>query len=341
MLLNHIPSTANDVRQCLRIAGGATTGFLLSKLFGLNYGVFFTVFPMLLLGLVPRVSAHVIRQMLLSSLVSGLEVGLLGGLFGDQPGIMTPLVFVLFLYRFAAMSRGSLFLFGASGVLNLSIMLHFSSYPQVDLNTLIVTNIGATLLSVLLALLMTALWPDVTPRTPPKPAPKAPHRMRHEALLGAGVATLSYLVFQVLDLSDSLSALATTVLLLFPMHWNGALGYARKRAMGTVLGVTLGLLVQFILYNWSGLLLLIVPLLWVGFMLCSLAHVKEASGSGVGFGAMTTLGILFGQYLAPGKDFIFSAFYRVGSISVAIVATLLACYLLHKLLNSFEATRFG
>ncbi|AAN57024.1 DUF2955 domain-containing protein [Shewanella oneidensis MR-1] len=341
MLLRHNPLTANDLRQCLRIATGGTIGFTLCKLFGWSNGVFFTVTPMLLLGLVPVISGHAVRQLLASSAMAGLEVGLLGGFFGSHPGLMTPLVFLLFLYRFAAMSRGSLFLFGANGVLSLSIMLHFASYPGTDLNDLIFSNFWATGLSVIIAYLMTALWPDVEPRAAYQPGPKAPHRMRHEALLGASIATLSFLVFQIFDLRDSMSAQATTLLLLFPMHWNGALDYARKRAVGTLLGVSFGVMVQLFLYDWSGLLILIVPLLWLGLMLFAQAHVKEASGSGVGFGAMTTLGILFGQYLTPGNDLIFSALYRVSSIFVAIVATLFLCYLLHKLLNSFEATRFG
>ncbi|MGH1382234.1 MAG: DUF2955 domain-containing protein [Shewanella xiamenensis] len=341
MLLRHNPLTANDLRQCLRIATGGTIGFTLCKLFGWSNGVFFTVTPMLLLGLVPVISGHAVRQLLASSAIAGLEVGLLGGFFGSHPGMMTPIVFLLFLYRFAAMSRGSLFLFGANGVLSLSIMLHFASYPGTDLNDLIFSNFWATGLSVMIAYLMTALWPDVEPRAAYQPGPKAPHRMRHEALLGASIATLSFLVFQIFDLRDSMSAQATTLLLLFPMHWNGALDYARKRAIGTLLGVSFGVMVQLFLYDWSGLLILIVPLLWLGLMLFAQAHVKEASGSGVGFGAMTTLGILFGQYLTPGNDLIFSALYRVSSIFVAIVATLFLCYLLHKLLNSFEATRFG
>lgn len=341
MLLRHNPLTANDLRQCLRIATGGTIGFTLCKLFGWSNGVFFTVTPMLLLGLVPVISGHAVRQLLASSAIAGLEVGLLGGLFGSHPGMMTPIVFLLFLYRFAAMSRGSLFLFGANGVLSLSIMLHFASYPGTDLNDLIFSNFWATGLSVIIAYLMTALWPDVEPRAAYQPGPKAPHRMRHEALLGASIATLSFLVFQIFDLRDSMSAQATTLLLLFPMHWNGALDYARKRAIGTLLGVSFGVMVQLFLYDWSGLLILIVPLLWLGLMLFAQAHVKEASGSGVGFGAMTTLGILFGQYLTPGNDLIFSALYRVSSIFVAILATLFLCYLLHKLLNSFEATRFG
>jgi hypothetical protein len=340
-VLWHRPLTGNELRQCLRIAFGSTIGFLLCKLFGWNYGVFFTVTPMLLLGMVPVMNGHAARQLIASAVTCGLEVGLLGGLFGAHPALMTPIAFLLFLYRFAAMSRGSLFLFGANGVLSLSIMLHFASYPSTDLNDLIFSNIWASVLSVLIAYLMTALLPDVEPRPRPTAQPKAPHRMRHEALLGAGVATLSFMVFQIFDLRDSMSAQATTLLVLFPMHWNGALGYARRRAMGTLLGVSFGILSQLVLYDWSGQLILVAPLLWLGAMLFSHAHVKEASGSGVGFGALTTLGILFGQYLTPGNDLVFSALYRVSSIMFAIVATLLVCYLLHHLLNRFEATRFG
>ncbi|BCV38247.1 MULTISPECIES: DUF2955 domain-containing protein [Shewanella] len=341
MILRHHPLTQNELRQCLRIATGASLGFLICKLMNWNYGVFYTVIPMLLLGLVPVMNGHAARQLLAAAVVCGVEVGIIGGLFGSHPALMTLIVFVLFLYRFACMSRGALFLFGANGVISLSIMLHFASYPDTDLNDLIFGNFWASVLSVLIAYLMTVLIPDVEPRNAYVPGPKQPHRMRHEALMGASVATLSFLIFQAFDLRDSMSAQATTLLLLFPMHWNGALDYARKRAMGTVLGVVYGMAVQLLLYDWSGVLLLVVPMLWFGTLLFAQAHVKEASGSAVGFGAMTTLGILFGQYLTPGNDLIFSALYRVSSILVAIVGTLLACYLLHHFLNSFETTRFG
>ena len=43
MQLWHRPLTTNDLRQCLRIATGATLGFLLCKTMNWNYGVFFTV----------------------------------------------------------------------------------------------------------------------------------------------------------------------------------------------------------------------------------------------------------------------------------------------------------
>lgn len=337
------PMSDNDFRQCLRIATGATFGFTINKLFGWDYGVFFTVTPMLLLGMVPVMSRHAANQLFASALVCGLEIGILGGVFGGHPGIMTMIAFVLFLAKFACMSKGSLFLFGANSVISLSIMLHFASYPTTDLNNLIFTNLIANILSVMIAYLMTFLIPDVQPRQPP-PRPtesKKSHRMRHEALMGAIIATLSFSVFQIFDLNDSLSAQATTILLLFPMNWNGALGYARKRAMGTLMGVTFGILGQLILYDWSDLLLFVVPLLWIGSMLFSYMHVKESSGSGAGFGGLTTLGILFGQYLSPGSDLVYSALYRVSSILFAIVITLLITYLVHRMLNRFAATQFG
>ncbi len=341
MKLWHHSLSENDIRQCLRITTGATLGFILCKIFNWNYGVFFTVTPILLLGMIPKMSAHAARQCIAAAVICGLEVGILGGFFGSHPVPMLIITFFLFLYKFACMSKGSLFLFGAQSVLSLSIMLNFASYPETDLNELIFNNIGASILSVSIAFLMTALFPDAEARAKHPAQTKQPNRMRHESLMGASVAVLSFLLFQIFDLSDSMSAQATTLLLLFPMHWNGALGYARKRAMGTLLGVVIGLASQLFLYNWSGELVLVIPLLWIGLMLLSYAHVKEGGGSGVGFAALTTLGILFGQYLAPDNDLVFSALYRISSILFAIVATLLACYLVHRLLNSFAATRFG
>ncbi len=337
------PMSANDFRQCLRIATGATLGFTVSKLFGWDYGVFFTVTPMLLLGMVPVMNPHAARQLFAAAIVCGLEVGILGGIFGGHPGLITIVAFGLFLIKFACMSKGSLFLFGANSIISLSIMLHFASYPTTDINNLVFTNLLANIISVVIAYLMTFLIPDVEPRqAPPRPSePKKSHRIRHEALMGASIATLSFFVFQIFDLSDSLSAQATTILLLFPMNWNGAMGYARKRAMGTLMGVTFGILGQLILYDWSDLLLFVVPLLWIGSMIFSYMHVKESSGSGAGFGGLTTLGILFGQYLSPGGDLIYSALYRVSSILFAIVVTLFVTYLMHRILNSFESTRFS
>jgi len=336
------PLSENDLRQCLRIATGSTLGFTICKVFGWNYGVFFTVTPVLLLGMMPVMTIQAARQLIASAVVCGLEVGIVGGMFGGHPGTMTILVFFMFLYKFACMSKGRFFLFGTSGVLSLSIILHFSSFNSTDVNDFIFTNLLANVVSVAIAYFMTYFIPDAEMRVPATRSvePKKIHRMRHEALMGATIATVSFLIFQIADLNDSMSAQATTILLMFPMHWNGAIAYARKRAMGTLMGVTFAICGQVLLYNCSDILVLVVVLLWIGTMLFGLMHVKESSGSGAGFGGLTTLGILYGQYLSPGDDLVFSALYRVSSILFAIVATLLVTYLVHLTLNQFESTRF-
>ncbi|MBZ9537357.1 DUF2955 domain-containing protein [Modicisalibacter tunisiensis] len=329
----------NDVRQCLRVAFGSTLGFVVSSLFDWHYGVFFTVYPMLLLALVPTLNGHVIRQFLGSALINTVEVALIAGLFGHLPVIMTGLAFILFAGRFRLMSGGPLFLFGAQGVVSLSVMFHFASYPATNLHDLLASNLIASSLTLALAAVACVLIPDAEPRGRPPRRDKSLARQRHETLLGASVATLSFVVFQVFDLRDSLSAQVATILILFPLTFRGAVVAARHRATGVLLGCSYGLLVQLVLYNHSGNLWLVVLPLWIGVMLFAREHLKEGVGSGAGFGGMTTVGILFGQYLSPGQDLVYSALYRVSSICVGMLATLLAAYLVHRLLNRFAATR--
>ena len=65
--------SANDLRQCLRIAGGGTLAFFLCKLFDAEYGALFCIYPVLLLGLVPRLNRHVVRQFVAQGLVVNLR----------------------------------------------------------------------------------------------------------------------------------------------------------------------------------------------------------------------------------------------------------------------------
>ncbi|MGB2078695.1 MAG: DUF2955 domain-containing protein [Vibrio sp.] len=341
MLLRDHAMSANGYRQCLRIAIATTIAFFIAKIFNLTNPIFYVINPMLLLGLAPVLNGFVARQMLGASIACGLQVGILAGLFGDKPVLMIPIVFICFMAYFRCMSIGALFLFGSNGVVNSSIMLHFASYSNVNMNVLIMDNIMGVALSLVLAGVVYALLPDVEPRVKPTPVAKNINRMRHETLLGASVATLSYCVFQVFDLQGSMSAQATSLLLLFPMNWDGMLAYGRKRAIGTLLGVSYGILAQLLLYDWSSQLVLVLPLFWLGVMLFSHIHVTEAAGSGVGFSAMSSLGVLFGQYLQPNSDLIYSALYRFSSICFAITCTLMVCYIVHRLLNQFQATRFG
>lgn len=330
--------TQNGLRQCLRVAGGGALGFVVSQLMGWNYGVFFTVFPMFLLGMVPILNGHIIRQFLTNVSLNVIEVSLVVGLLKHMPVVMTLVVLAMFLFRFNLMAKGPRFLFGANGVLTLSILLHFASYPNVDLSDLLACNLVASGLAVFIAMLMYTLFPDVEARKPPPRTAKPPSQIRHETLIGGLTATLSFVVFQVFDLQGALSAQMATILVLFALGYSGARVSAAKRAVGTLLGCNLALLMQLLLYTQSHHFLLVLLLYWLGLMLFAREHIHESAGSGIGFGGLTTLGILFGQSLGPQQDLVYSALYRFSSMSVALTLTLLVMACLHYLLNRWAPT---
>lgn len=338
-LNGHRPLSNNDLRQCLRIATGGTLALLMCKLLNLEYGSFFCVYPMLLLGLVPKLNAHLLRQFFAQGMVVNLEVGVLYGLLGGRPLLMVPLVFALFYYRFALMTKGPLFLFGALGSVFLSIQLNFASYPQTDVIDMLWYNSWAICQAAVIAGLMFYLFPDTDPRTPRQAVSKDLPSRRHEALLGATVATLSFIVFQSLNLHDSLSAQVASILVLFPMHWKGVHFAGRVRAVGTLLGCAIALLIMLLLYNHYDVLPLVVLLVWIAAMFCARWHMLENGVPGIGFGALTTLAILFGQSLTPDHDIMYATLYRLSSVCIAVLLTLLTVFVLHRLLNRFAATR--
>lgn len=328
----------NGLRQCLRLACGGTLGLFICKLMNWDNGSFFCVYPMLLLGLVPTLNAHLIRQFLAQAVLVSLETLVIYGLFGDRPLLIVPLVFLAFLWRFALMARGPLFLFGALGCVFLSMQLHFASYPDTHLYDLVASNLVAAGLTVLIAWLMFYCFPDAEPRAPRVLPEKDLPSRRHEAVLGASLATLSFMLFQTLDLRDSLSAQIASILVLFPMHWHGIRFAGRIRALGTLLGCVIALSLQLLLYDHYDVLPLVTSLYWIAAFFCARVHVLEGA-QGVGFGALTTLAIVFGQYLTPSHDMMFSLAYRLSSVCVAVFVTLLAVFVLHRLLNRFAATR--
>ena len=331
----------NGLRQALRIAGGCTLGFALSKLMNWPNGIFFTVYPMLLLGMVPTLNRSIIRQFFASAAFSAFMVLIIQGLFSHVPVVMTLFAFSAFCFLFHKMSNGSAFLFGALGVVSLSIQLNFSSYidQTSSIYPILLSNGLAIFMTVIIAAVMHAIFPDATARLPrPMPA-KAKESIRHEVILCATVAALSFVVFQVLDLKDSISAQAASVLILFSLCWKAAGMAGWQRAIGTLIGCNAALLSQLFLYNHSDFLLFPVFILWILSFVFSRFHILGGGAPGIGFGVLTTFGILFGQSLGPGQDLIYSALYRFTSVSVAIVLSLCAIYIMHHFLNRFSVTR--
>ncbi|EPT1420876.1 DUF2955 domain-containing protein, partial [Klebsiella variicola] len=58
----NIVYTANDFRQTVRIAVAGTIALSISTFYDVQYGVFFVVYPLMLMSLVPVFNRHVARQ---------------------------------------------------------------------------------------------------------------------------------------------------------------------------------------------------------------------------------------------------------------------------------------
>lgn len=331
----------NDVKQALRIATGSTLGFFISKALDWPYGIFYTVYPMLLLGLAPVFTAHIVRQFIMGAALPTLFVLTTYSFFSHMPLVCTAFVFLAFVFFFTQMSKGVLFFFGAFSVVGLSIQLHLASYSAEgnSLFTLGVANVRATLMALLIAAIMYMLFKDTEPRQPPSGMQKSKASIRHEALLCGIVATLSFVCFQVFDLRGSISAQVATVLVLLPMCWKGATLSGLQRAIGTLVGCNLALFLQLVLWGHSSILFFATLSLWLLTFVMSRNHALSGGGASSAFGALTTFGILYGQNLTPSQDLVYSALYRFASVMVAIVASLAVVYIFHKLLNQFASTR--
>lgn len=337
---DNIVYSANDFRQTLRIVFAGMLALSISTFYNVQYGVFFVVYPVMLLSLVPVFNRHVARQFVFSAALNCIEMVLIIGYLSQWPVIMTLVVFALYVMRFRFMSQGPLFLFGSMGVVCQSVMLNFMSYPTSNWHTLMFSNMEASVMAVALSALMHFLLPDVEPRLPPPRIEKDAARVRHESLLSGTAATAIFVIFQVCDLSDSLSAQMAGILILFPMHYRGAVLSSLWRVVGVVLACLYILVVQLILYDHSSHMLLMMPLIGLGLAFSARLHVMEKVGAGVGFASITTIGIMFGQNLHPEQDLVFSDLYRVVSVTVSLLATLTMVFLMHKILNCFTATRF-
>lgn len=328
-----------DQRRLLRIAFGCCLGFFISKLMNWPYGLFFTVFPMLLLGMVPKFDGLVGAQFVLSTLVNIAQAWFLCSFCQPYPLLMTVGVFIVYCWHFWLMANTPYLLQGASGLVTLSTWLHFSSYMSTNVNDMVASSLLASCLAVVLATLMYWLIPDQEPvQLPPRPVLE-PRQVAHRVLMGAILATLSFIVFQVFDLLDSLSAQVASILVLFPMTYQGSLTATWKRSKGVAYGCALALCVQFLLYDLISHLLLVTIAFFITVLLAAKLHLVERAGSGMGFGALTTMGILFGQYMKPDQDILYSTLYRLASVVCALVVLMVCAYFLDSVLNRFAATK--
>ena len=337
--------TPFDKRRLLRIAFGSTAGFAISKLMNWPYGVFFTVFPMLLMGMIPVFNRMIACQFLAGVVVNIVELWVLQTLFEPYPLLMWMAVTFVFGYHFRFMLTTPYLLLWVSGLITLSTVLNLGSYNAAQMHDMMVATALSAALSVVVTALLYWLIPESgqTPAPAPAPAPPGitltPSQINHRMLMGTLLASASYAVFQILDLKDSLSAQVATMLVLFPMTYSGSVLSGWNRVRGALYGCALALTTQILLYDLIDHLALVVVAMFMTIMIAARLHLAERAGSAMGFGALTTIGILFGQYMQPGADILYASLYRISSVTIALLLVMICAYWLDELLNRFAITR--
>ncbi|MGO4221730.1 DUF2955 domain-containing protein [Lysobacter sp. TAF61] len=337
----HLPSrtalTEDSWRHARRIAIASVLGLATAKLMGWPYGAFFAFYPIVLVGLVRPLNPGVVLQFVGSSAVSILVAQVLIILSDVAPLLAVLAFFAFAAHCFRMMALERWVLFHALAILSTSVLAHLASYPQVAPDDLYTAQFIATVLAVVVSGFTHAVLPERRSSTP-EPRAKPPAIVHHQMLLGAICATVSYVAFQLLDLRDSLSAQAASVLVLFPMTLSGGRWAACTRVIGTLLGSLYALTLQVVLYTHASHVPLLLTLYAAGVTWFATWHVREDAGPAVGLSAATAVAVLIGQ-LVPSADLYGISLYRFVSVAIAVTTMLLCIYLTQAALNSFAATR--
>jgi hypothetical protein len=239
--------------KTLRIWFGCSLGLALSMLFNWSYGFFAIMVPLFILGRIDRFDLPSLLMVFFSAVWTTLQATFLLEYLQFHPVLMTVAVGIMMLFKCIAMMNPKTFLFGYMGLLVGSIVLNFASYDFMDIEEFNVNMWVITLCNIFVCALAYWLFPD--PDSPTENIAISTPVKRDidyisQVAMGWVVAMAAFIVFQVADLYDSLSAQASILIILTPMTLAGSMGMAKIRIIGTALGCIAGMAVQLILGSW-------------------------------------------------------------------------------------------
>lgn len=323
--------------KTMRLWFGCVTGLAISMIFGWSYGFFVALLPIIIMTNADHWHWNGYYQLVIGIIWTTVEVSFINGFFQSSPLLLTIVVGIFFLEKCIAMSHKNSYLFGFVGLLVGSIALNFASYSSFDLEDFSITLWCSAIITIPICALAYYFFPDPIIETAPDTMNNTQRYdhigMIRQTALGWIIAMLAFLVFQVGDLNDSLSAQASIIIVLAPMTLIGSLAAAKIRIIGTFLGCLAGLIIQVGLYTWSdnGILLIMAYAIAAGFF-CSWLALGTIKSS-IGLSAMAALSVPLTTSLIPDqKDAVFAILYRFSSIFVAVVLTSMAIWIIHHFL---------
>lgn len=319
--------------KTLRIWFGCSMGLALSMVFGWSYGFFAIMMPLFILGRMDRFSLPSLLMVFFSAVWSTVQATYIVEFLQFHPTLMIAAVGIMMLFKCVAMMNQKTYLFGYMGLLVGSIVLNFASYNFMDIEEFNVNLWVIAFSNIFVCALAYWIFPE--PESQCEQAEistpvKSDIDYISQVAMGWVVAMTAFIVFQVADLYDSLSAQASILIILTPMTLAGSMAMAKIRIIGTALGCLAGMSVQLILGSWYGHGLLF----WLAFVIAMgpfcLWLTKGQIKAAIAFSAMSALSVPLTTSLVPEqKDAFFSILYRFSSIFVAVLLTAMVMWVVH------------
>nr|WP_237732711.1 DUF2955 domain-containing protein [Shewanella schlegeliana] len=334
------------MRKTLRIWFGCVFGLAVTLAFGWSNGMFAALLPMFVLTQIDRWNSGIIVQLVFAVTWVCIQVSFIVGFFQPYPLLMTLAVAIMLLFKCIAMTHKSSYLFGYIGLLMGSILLNYGSYQGFDLEDFVMGLIASALLTGPVVALAFYLFPEPVVKLPPSSLVNDSEArtqidnqrkdhigMMRQAALGWIIAMVAFILFQVADLKDSLSAQASIFIVLAPMTFVGSMAVAKIRIIGTFLGCLAGMILQLTLYSLANNMILFL----LGFAIAAGVFCRWLAVGGIkaglGFSAMSALTVpLTSSFVPEQQDAFFSICYRFSSIVVAVIGTSLAIWVVHHVL---------
>ncbi|EDP58003.1 DUF2955 domain-containing protein [Vibrio sp. AND4] len=319
--------------KTLRIWFGCSLGIALSMIFGWSYGFFAVMLPLFVLSRIDYFSLPLVLMVLFSAVWTTIQATFILEYLQFHPTLMFAAVGIMMLFKCIAMMNPKTYLFGYMGLLVGSIVLNFASYNFIDIEEFNVNLWVISFSNIFVCALAYWLFPEPSSKkqqTEMTTPVKSDIDYISQVAMGWVVAMVAFLVFQVGDLYDSLSAQASILIILTPMTLAGSMAMAKIRIIGTALGCFAGMAVQLILGSWfsHGILF------WLAFTIAMgpfcLWLTKGQVKAAIAFSAMSALSVPLTTSLVPEqKDAFFSILYRFSSIFVAVMLTAMVMWVVH------------
>lgn len=206
--------------KTLRIWFGCSLGLALSMIFGWSYGFFTIMMPLFILGRMDHFNLAALLIVFFSAVWTTIQATFLLEYLQFHPTLMTVAVGIMMLFKCIAMMNQKTYLFGYMGLLVGSIVLNFASYNFMDIEEFNVNMWVMAFSNIFVCAFAYWLFPEpkssaehIEMSTPVK----SDIDYISQVAMGWVVAMAAFIVFQVADLYDSLSAQASILIILTPM----------------------------------------------------------------------------------------------------------------------------